>query len=116
MKSQSISSDIKLVHLAQQGNVDAYEALLARYHPKIKQMIFFYVSDHAYVNDLVQEVLIKIFRNLNEFKNDCEFSTWMYRIIQNTIKNYFRALNLRLDSEAQFANEQTFAACSSPEH
>ncbi len=116
MNDRSSLSDICLVHLAQEGNIDAYNTLLTRHHQKIKQIIYFYVNDHAYVNDLVQEVLLKIFRHLPEFKNDCEFSTWMYRIIQNTIKNYFRALNLRLDSEAQFANEQLFTLGSSPEY
>jgi len=116
MNSRSAASDINLVHLAQQGNLEAYDRLLERHHQKIKQTIYFYVNDHAYVNDLVQEVFLKIFRHLSEFKHDCEFSTWMYRIIQNTIKNYFRALNLRLDSEAQFANEQSFSVCSSPEY
>ncbi|RUR13191.1 sigma-70 family RNA polymerase sigma factor [Legionella sp. km772] len=116
MNSRSTSSDFNLVHLAQQGDLEAYNTLLERHHHKIKQIVYFYVNDHAYTNDLVQEVLLKIFRHLSEFKNDCEFTTWIYRIVQNTIKNYFRALNLRIDSEAQFANEQSFTVCTSPEH
>lgn len=115
MNSRLVFNDFNLVRLAQEGDLNAFNSLLERHHHKIKQMIYFYVNDHAYVNDLVQDVLLKIFRHLAEFKNDCEFSTWMYRIVQNTIKNYFRATNLRQDSEAQFANEQSFAVCASPE-
>lgn len=109
-------SDENLVRLAQEGDIQAYNNLLNRYHQKIRQTVYFYVNDHASVNDLVQEVLLKIFRNLAEFKEESEFSTWMYRIIQNTIKNYFRALSLRTDSESQFANEYTLSLCSSPEN
>ncbi len=115
MNNYSVLTDLQLVHLAQEGNIDAYNILLSRYHKKIQQIVYFYVNDHAYVNDLVQEVLLKIFRHLSEFKNDSEFSTWMYRIVQNTVKNYFRTLTLRLDSETQFANEQSFIGYSSPE-
>lgn len=115
MNSRVNSSDVNLVRLAQDGDLQAYNSLLSRHHQKIKQMIYFYINDHAYVNDLVQEVLLKIFRHLPEFKNDCDFSTWIYRIVQNTIKNYFRALSLRQDSEAKFANEQSFSVCASPE-
>lgn len=115
MNNYSAVNDYQLVQLAQAGNLDAYNSLLSRYHQKIKQTIYFYVSDHFYVNDLVQEVLLKIFRHLPEFKNDSEFSTWMYRIIQNTIKNYFRTLNPYVDSEIQL-NEEAFLASSSPEN
>lgn len=112
----SSSSDKYLVQLAQKGDKKAYDHLLSRYHHKIKQIIYFYVNEHANTNDLVQEVLLKVFRSLPDFKEESEFSTWLYRIVQNTIKNYFRAVSLRLDSETQFANEQYISLCSSPEY
>jgi RNA polymerase sigma-70 factor, ECF subfamily len=116
MNNQFSSNDGYLIQLAQKGNKEAYDNLLSRYHHKIKQIIYFYVNDHANANDLVQEVLLKVFRYLPDFKEDSEFSTWLYRIVQNTIKNYFRSASLRLDSEAQFANEQSMSLCSSPEY
>ena len=115
MNEKQPSSDAYLVKLAQEGNVKAYNSLLERYQKKIKQIIYFYVNEHASANDLAQEVLLKIFRHLHDFKEESEFSTWLYRITHNTIKNYFRALNLRVDSEAQFANEQSLSICCSPE-
>jgi RNA polymerase sigma-70 factor (ECF subfamily) len=116
MNIQLSSSDGVLVRLAQAGNAKAYSVLLERYDNKIRQIIYFNVNDQANVNDLVQEVFLKIFRHLEDFKEESEFSTWLFRIVQNTIKNYFRVLNLRLDSEAEFANEQSSTLCSSPEN
>lgn len=116
MNDESLQSDESLVRLAQEGNRDAYNQLLERYHHKIRQIVYFYLNDYTNVNDLVQEVLLKIFCHLSDFKQDSEFATWLYRITQNTIKNYFRALSLRTDSEAQFAHEQSQAVYSSPEY
>ena len=89
---------------------------LERYHNKIQQIIYFYIQDRANVNDLTQEVLLKVYRYLDYFKEESLFSTWLYKITQNTVKNYFRSINLRLDSEAQFVNDQYSSLGDSPEH
>ena len=115
MNSQLSLSDGCLVRLAQDGDAAAYNSLLQRYDHKIRQIIYFNVSDQANVSDITQEVFLKIVRHLSDFKEESKFSTWLYRIIQNTIKNYFRALSLRIDSEAEFAKEQFVALGASPE-
>lgn len=115
MTKDTLYSDEHLVKLAQNGNTKAYNELFKRYHPKIQQMIYFYIHDRASVNDLEQEVLLKVFRHLHYFKEESQFSTWLYRIIQNTIKNHLRTMSLRLDSEAQFAKEQYSTTYRSPE-
>ena len=109
-------SDEKLVRLAQKGNINAYNILLERYYHKIQQIIYFYTNDRTNVNDLAQEVLLKVYRYLDYFKEESLFSTWLYKITQNTVKNYFRVISQRLDSEAQFATEQSSVAGNSPEH
>lgn len=113
--NQSIT-DQYLLKLARDGNQNAYNVLLERYHQKIRQMVYFYTNDFASANDLVQEVLIKVFQHVHEFKEDSTFSTWLYRITQNTIKNHIRATHLRTDSEARFAQEQSIACANSPEY
>lgn len=109
-------SDEQLVGLAQGGNIHAYNMLLERYDRKIQQIIYFYINDHSNVNDLAQEVLLKVYRYLDYFKEESQFSTWLYKITQNTVKNYFRTISQRLDSEAQFINEQYSSPGNSPEY
>lgn len=116
MDIETSYSDEQLVTLAQVGNMNAYNMLLGRYHHKIQQIIYFYINDRTYVNDLTQEVLLKVYRYLEYFKEESSFSTWLYKITQNTIKNHIRAISLRLDSEAQFVNEQYSSLGISPEH
>lgn len=115
MDKDTSYSDEYLIRLARGGNSHAYTSLFQRYHYKIQQIIYFYTKDQSHVNDLSQEVLIKIYRNLHFFKEECQFSTWLYRITQNTIKNYLRTVALRMDSEAQFADEYYSSAYQSPE-
>lgn len=117
MDIQASCSDEQLVRLAQNGNINAYNTLLGRYHHKIQQIIYFYIHDQASVNDLAQDVLLKVYRYLDYFKEQSLFSTWLYKIIHNTIKNYFRAINQRIDSEKQYINDEHYTALgSSPEY
>lgn len=115
MNKESLLSDEHLITLAQNGNNQACNLLLERYNSKIHQIIHYYIYDQATVKDLTQEVLLKVYRHLHYFKEESQFSTWLYRIIQNTIKNYFRSSSLRSDSEAHFANEQYTSPAVSPE-
>jgi RNA polymerase sigma-70 factor (ECF subfamily) len=83
---------------------------------KYSKLFSFYINDPANISDLAQEVLIKVYRYLDYFKEDSLFSTWLYKITQNTIKNYYRTISLRLDSEAQYIHDQYLSTNDSPEH
>lgn len=116
MKKQTSCSDEDLVNLAQQGDMKAYNLLLSRYNNKIQKIINLHIQDRANVSDLVQEVLIKVYRYLQDFNEKSQFSTWLYRITQNTIKNHYRAANLRMDLEAEYADNYAPSTQLSPEY
>lgn len=116
MNNKTSYSDEDLVDLAQRGSKDAYNLLFARYNNKIQQIIYFHINDQSHVNDITQEVLIKVYRYLHYFKEKSQFSTWLYRITQNTIKNHYRSVSLRLDSESKFADDQDYFTHQSPEY
>lgn len=116
MDKKTSCSDEQLVSLAQDGDTKAYNLLLERYHYKILQIIYFNINDQANVHDLAQEVLLKVHRYLHYFKQKSRFSTWLYRITQNTIKNYYRSVSQRIDSESHFISEQNDLLSQSPEY
>jgi RNA polymerase sigma-70 factor (ECF subfamily) len=116
MNNNASYSDEDLVNLAQQGDMRAYNLLLARYNSKIQQIIYFHINDQAYVHDLAQEVLLKVYRYLHYFKEKSQFSTWLYRITQNTIKNHYRTTNLNTDLEKQLIDNQEHTVHPSPEY
>ncbi|WP_058534991.1 sigma-70 family RNA polymerase sigma factor [Legionella saoudiensis] len=110
-------SDEELVNLARQGNKEAYNLLFTRYHNKVQQIIYFHLNDQSHVNDIAQEVLIKVFRYLRYFKEQSQFSTWLYRITKNTIKNHYRSASIRTDLETVFEENQTHSMThQSPEY
>lgn len=91
-------SDIEVVELSKK-NPDAFEILVLRYQKRlffyIKRISFFSNED---IEDIIQDVFIKVYRYLNEFDNTFAFSTWIYRITRNTTIDEIRKKNSRPQS------------------
>src|SRR3954466_9525414 len=62
---------------------EAFNLLLKKYQQKIYWHIRRMVIDHDDADDLVQDVFIKVWKNLPGFRNDAQLYTWMYRIATN---------------------------------
>jgi len=62
---------------------EAFNLLLNKYQQKIYWHIRRMVIDHDDTDDLVQEVFIKVWKNLEKFRNDSQLYTWIYRIATN---------------------------------
>jgi RNA polymerase sigma-70 factor (ECF subfamily) len=58
----------------------------------------------ANVDDVVQTVWVKVFRNLAQFRGDSAFTSWLYRIAQNEIKMYYRRQRMTLLPLGDFAH------------
>ena len=80
--------DPALVHLAQQGDKRAFEALVVKYQRRIARHVARYVKRPSDVEDVVQDVFIKAYRGIGAFKGDSAFYTWLYRIAKNTALNF----------------------------
>jgi RNA polymerase sigma-70 factor, ECF subfamily len=77
------SNDLDLVHASKNGDVGAFEELVKRYDRKlfrIAQSVTHNVEDSQ---DAVQEALLKAFQNLDQFREESHFSTWLVRITVN---------------------------------
>jgi RNA polymerase sigma-70 factor (ECF subfamily) len=77
------SNDLDLVHASKDGDVGAFEELVKRYDRKlfrIAQSVTHNVEDSQ---DAVQEALLKAFQNLDQFREESQFSTWLVRITVN---------------------------------
>ena len=62
---------------------EAFNLLLKKYQQKIYWHIRRMVLDHDDADDLVQDVFIKVWKNLAGFRSDSQLYTWMYRIASN---------------------------------
>ena len=74
----------------QAGHEDAYEALIARYEQPIYNLVMRLLNDPADANDVVQEVFLKVFRNVGSFRGQSSLKTWIYRIAVNEAYNQRR--------------------------
>ena len=57
---------------------------------KIFHLCYGYTGDHDSANDLMQETFLKVWQNLDKFRNQAMISTWIYRIAVNTCLSYLR--------------------------
>lgn len=74
---------------------EAFNLLLKKYQQKIYWHVRRMVIDHDDADDLVQEVFIKIWKNLLGFRNDAQLYTWMYRIATNECITFLNRKKLK---------------------
>ena len=61
----------------------AYEEIISLYEKKVFSTIYYMVKNENEIEDIAQEVFIKIYKNLNNFKEESSLYTWIYRITIN---------------------------------
>lgn len=105
----------QLVDLALNGEGPAINRLISCYQTKIFLQIRAQVADYSIAHDLLQEINIKVFRYLPQFKGHSSFETWLYRITQNTIKNYYRVIKFEFDNAPTQTMLETINENNTPE-
>jgi len=83
--------DEELARLVQGKNEAAFGVLLSRYQPKLLRYGSRFLSDTDPIEDVVQEVCIKTYQNIQSFDPTRPFSPWIYRIAHNMFANALRA-------------------------
>lgn len=72
------------------GNKDIFRILVEKYTPSIYNFSVRFVGND-YANDIVQDVFIKVWKNIKKFDhNKANFKTWIFAITRNTITDYLR--------------------------
>jgi RNA polymerase sigma-70 factor (ECF subfamily) len=79
--------DLRLVELLRDGNEGAYEQLLLRFQQPVYALALRLLDDPSEAFDVVQEVFLKVFRNIGSFRGQSTLKTWIYRITVNEAHN-----------------------------
>ncbi len=79
-----------LIKKAKSGSDRAFEMIVRHYEKTVYNTIYYRIGDREEAYDLSQEVFIKVYRSLDNFRGDCKFSTWLYKICVNTSLDYIR--------------------------
>ena len=79
--------DLCLVEALRSGSERAYEELIARFQQPVYTLALRLLNDQSDASDVVQEVFLKVFRNIGHFRGQSSLKTWMYRITVNEAHN-----------------------------
>jgi RNA polymerase sigma-70 factor (ECF subfamily) len=100
--------DRELVERARRGDRRAFDLLVLKYQQKVANLVGRYIRDPSETLDVTQEVFIKAYKALKNFRGESAFYTWLYRIAINTAKNFLVAQGRRPpgdDVEAETAEQ-----------
>jgi RNA polymerase sigma-70 factor, ECF subfamily len=86
----SYAEEDALVTALGQGAEDAYEILIERYQQPVYSLVCRLMNDPGDAPDIVQEVFLKVFRNIGAFRGNSSLTTWIYRIAVNEAYNHRR--------------------------
>jgi len=77
------SDDLELVHASKNGDAAAFEQLVKRYDRKLLRIAQGVLHNTEDAQDAVQEAFLKAFQHLGQFREESQFSTWLFRITVN---------------------------------
>jgi RNA polymerase sigma-70 factor (ECF subfamily) len=87
--------DAALVRQAQQGNVAAFEELVRHYDRAVLRLATHLMGNPEDAQDIYQETFLRVYRNLGNFRYECSFYTWLYRIVCNLCLDHLRHKRFR---------------------
>lgn len=81
------ADDRTLVEAFRAGRRDAFDLIVERHRRHVYQICFRFVGNHEDASDLAQDVFVRAFKGLRNFKNESSLGTWLYRVGVNVCLN-----------------------------
>ena len=103
------ASDDVLITLFQNGDQRAFRVLVERYQERIRNLLFSIFHEPDFVDDLSQEVFVKVYEALPGFRFESSLYTWLYRIAVNKSRDELRRRKLRRFFSFQSLDDGTLA-------
>ena len=83
--------DPRLIDRCLGGDDAAWEQVVARFKRKVFHIAYKFTGRHEAAEDLTQEVFLKVFKSLDKFNRDADFSTWLSSVARNYCIDHYRA-------------------------
>lgn len=98
--------ETEMISRCQQGDQEALKEIFDKYHKKVYSIAYGVVRQREEALDVVQDVFIKLFRSVKNFKGRSNFYTYLYRMVMNTAIDHKRKAGKQfmssLDVEGSF--------------
>ena len=106
-KRKSVEEERELVRMAQRGEEPAFEELVRRHQQRVFALVGGILRRQEDVEDIAQQVFLKVYLSLRKFDQRAAFSTWLYKITVNECWDYLRKKKVRpLVYESDLSEEQ----------
>lgn len=94
MEQLAIMSDrqteAEIIEACKKGDRDAFHDLFEAHKDRVYTVAFHYSGNEAMARDVTQQVFLKLFTSINQFHEDSQFTTWLYRIVANACTDEHR--------------------------
>jgi RNA polymerase sigma-70 factor (ECF subfamily) len=89
-RAQQRAEDDELIRAAQKGDRSAFDSLVRRYDRSVLRLALHMLGNEQDAQDVHQDAFIKAYRHLSNFRFECSFYTWLYRIVTNLCLDQLR--------------------------
>jgi RNA polymerase sigma-70 factor (ECF subfamily) len=94
------TEDDELIREAQRGERTAFDSLVRRYDQSVLRLALHMLGNEQDAQDVHQEAFLKAYRHLGNFRFECSFYTWLYRIVTNLCLDQLRRRKSRREDPA----------------
>jgi RNA polymerase sigma-70 factor, ECF subfamily len=100
------ATEIELIREAQQGSRTAFDALVRQYDSQVMRLALHLTGSEHDAEDIHQEAFLKAYRYLGNFRFECSFYTWIYRIVTNLCLDHLRRRKSRREDQSILLDSQ----------
>jgi RNA polymerase sigma-70 factor, ECF subfamily len=97
---QARAPEMELIREAQAGSRAAFDALVRQYEQQVLRLALHLTGSEHDAEDIYQEAFLKAFRYIGNFRFECSFYTWIYRIVTNLCLDQLRRRKTRREDQA----------------
>lgn len=102
---KQITDDFQLVEAFRHGDEKAFEELVRRYQRQVANIIYLTLGNREAIEDLTQEVFIRVYKSLARFQHDASVYSWIYRITVNLCIDEIRRRKIKRTISLQFFSD-----------
>lgn len=83
-------TEADIIEACKQGDREAFHSLFETHKDRVFTIAFHYSGNEATARDVTQQVFLKLFTSISQFREDSLFTTWLYRIVANACADEHR--------------------------
>lgn len=85
-----MDQDLELINQFKSGKLEGFEMLVKKYYNRVINIIRSLTYDSHDAQDIAQEAFLKVYHQIDSFRNEAKFSSWLYRVTVNTAYDFLR--------------------------